>query len=156
MGINACLCGGGEHRRLTFTMLTQGDNCWTYVESDSKNRPASLTIARKQVTIYASPEEGDRCPVRILDKYMEFVPLPAIEANKCFNLKPLPATEGDIRKPWFANQTVGRHTLANMVKVCCEEAGLQGMTNHSLRATSVTKMFAAGVPEKVIQERMVH
>ena len=43
-----------------------------------------------------------------------------------------------------------------MVKSCCEEAGIQKRTNHSLRATSTTLMFKGGVPEKVIQERTGH
>ena len=38
----------------------------------------------------------------------------------------------------------------------CEEAGIEGKTNHSLRATGVTKMYLAGVPKKVIQERTGH
>ena len=38
----------------------------------------------------------------------------------------------------------------------CEEAGIEGKTNHSLRATGVTEMYLAGVPKKVIQEHTGH
>ena len=38
----------------------------------------------------------------------------------------------------------------------CEEAWIEGKTNHSLRATGVTEMYLAGVPEKVIQEHTGH
>ena len=39
----------------------------------------------------------------------------------------------------------------------CSLAGIEGrVTNHSLRATSVTQMYESGVPEKVIQERTGH
>ena len=159
LGMHACLRGGEEHRQLTFSMLTRGPDSWIYLEPSSKNRPggaSALNIQRKEVTIYSAPEEGDRCPVSILDCYMEHVPPTAIQNNVCFYLKPLSGTVGNIEKPWYANQPVGKHTLNSMVKVCCEEAGIKGMTNHSLRATGATKMFTAGVPEKVIQERTGH
>ena len=39
----------------------------------------------------------------------------------------------------------------------CSLAGIEGrVTNHSMRATSVTQMYETGVPEKVIQERTGH
>ena len=39
----------------------------------------------------------------------------------------------------------------------CSLAGIEGrISNHSLRATSVTQMYVSGVPEKVIQERTGH
>ena len=62
-------------------------------------------------------------------------------------MKLLPGTDGDIHKPWFANQPAGQHTLANMVKLCCEGDDLRAMCH---------KMFATGVPEKVVQERTSH
>ena len=44
-----------------------------------------------------------------------------------------------------------------MVKDMCAEAGVKGnKTNHSLRAAGATQLFAAGVPEKVIQQRTGH
>ena len=41
-----------------------------------------------------------------------------------------------------------------MVKNMCEQVSIAGKrTNHSLRATGITTMFQAGLPEKVIQDR---
>ena len=40
-----------------------------------------------------------------------------------------------------------------MLKEICGQAGIQGKTNHSLRAS---EMFKAGVPEKIIQECTGH
>ena len=38
----------------------------------------------------------------------------------------------------------------------CERAGVERKSNHSLRATGATEMFAANVPEKLIQSRTGH
>ena len=44
-----------------------------------------------------------------------------------------------------------------MIKDMCHEAGIGGhKTNHSLRATGASEVFAAGVPEKIIKERTGH
>ena len=44
-----------------------------------------------------------------------------------------------------------------MLKDMCHDAGITGhKTNHSLRATGASKLFAAGVPEKIIKERTGH
>ena len=38
----------------------------------------------------------------------------------------------------------------------CEEAGIHGKKNHSLRATGASAMFRATVPEKIIREVTGH
>ena len=39
----------------------------------------------------------------------------------------------------------------------CSQVGISGhKTNHSLRATGTTRMFEAGVPDKIIQQRTGH
>lgn len=44
-----------------------------------------------------------------------------------------------------------------MVKEICRDGQVAGnKTNHSLRATGVSTLFQAGVPEKVIQQRSGH
>ena len=44
-----------------------------------------------------------------------------------------------------------------MVPDLCSEAGLSSRkTNHSLRVSGATRLFEAGVPEKVIQQRTGH
>ena len=59
--------------------------------------------------------------------------------------------------PWYSSVPVGKNTLATKVKKMCEQAKISGnKTNHSLRATGATSLFAEGVPEKVIQERTGH
>ena len=43
-----------------------------------------------------------------------------------------------------------------MVKNMCQAIGVTGKTNHSLRATGVSRMFATNVSHKLIQERSGH
>ncbi len=44
-------------------------------------------------------------------------------------------------------------TLNSLVKKMCEQVGITGKTNHSLRATGATRMFESKVPEMIIQQR---
>ena len=58
---------------------------------------------------------------------------------------------------WYSRIPVGRNTLDTKLGKMCSLAGIEWrVTNHSMRATSVTQMYATGVPEKVIQERTGH
>ena len=43
-----------------------------------------------------------------------------------------------------------------MLAKMCERAGVERKSNHSFRATGATEMFAANVPEKLIQSRTGH
>ena len=53
-------------------------------------------------------------------------------------------------------RVVGKETLRTMLANMCDKAGIEKKTNHSLRATGATEMFAANVPEKLIQSRTGH
>ena len=85
---------------------------------------------RKIVWVYPS-ENSDRCPVRILEKYMSLCP--PYHTKKNFYLKSLTKP-----KPtqWYGNQVVRQNSIAGVVKVLMEEAGIERFfTNHSLRRT---------------------
>ena len=63
----------------------------------------------------------------------------------------------DSSSRWFMNTAMGVNPLKSMMPKISELAGLSTRyTNHSLRATSATRMFSAGVPEKIIAERTRH
>lgn len=52
---------------------------------------------------------------------------------------------------------VGVNTLASVVTRLCSAAGFKGFfTNHSLRATSATRMFDADVDEQLIMAKTGH
>jgi integrase len=52
---------------------------------------------------------------------------------------------------------VGHNVLGQTVRNLCKKAGIDGnFTNHSLRATTVTRGLEKGVPEKLIMARTGH
>ena len=116
----------------------------------SKNTNGSfknLHIKPKIVPLYACPEAGDRCPVTILDKYIDKLPDYAVEQD-LFYLRPLPTVPVNPSLPWYAKAPVGRDSLNKVVKKMCQEAKIEGnKTNHSLRATGTTQLYERGVPE---------
>ena len=58
---------------------------------------------------------------------------------------------------WYGNQVVGQNSLAGVVKVLMEEAGIEGFfTNHSLRRTGGTRLFHTGVDRKLVKEATGH
>ena len=60
-------------------------------------------------------------------------------------------------EPWYKRVRVGINPLKKMMPTISERAGLAvRYTNHSLRATAATRMFASGIPEKVVAEVTRH
>jgi len=91
----------------------------------------------------------------ILDKYISKVPQGAVVKDN-FYLQPL-STIPKCPNKLFSCTPVGRNTLAKAVGEMCTKANISApKTNHSLRATDCSKLFQAGVPEKVIQQRTGH
>ena len=54
---------------------------------------------------------------------------------------------------WFSSVPIGHNKLQGMVKcIIMEKAGVNGhFTNHSLRATAVSRLFREGVDDKLIK-----
>ena len=60
-------------------------------------------------------------------------------------------------KAWYSKSPVGHNTLSRLVKNVMETAGFKGQfTNHSLRATTVTRLFDGQQDVKVIKEQTGH
>ena len=101
---------------------------------------------------------GDRCFIKIVDLYLSKRPQFADECPdvETFYLRPLDKFDQD--KAWYYTKAIGHNTLKMMLKTMCQEAGVpyEGKSNHSLRATSTTRMLDAGVAEKVIMDRTGH
>ena len=67
------------------------------------------------------------------------------------------AESADTHSVWYSAVPIGKHTLQQKFSKMCQAAGIVGhKTNHSLRATAASEMFARQVPEKLIQERTGH
>ena len=76
---------------------------------------------------------------------------PVDRPNDAFYLAPLKNYKPGC---WFSRSPVGqKNFLGNM----CKEAGIPGYkTNHSLRATAATRLYASGVDEQLVMERTGH
>ena len=71
----------------------------------------------------------------------------------CYSLSKV-APSDDV---WYSTRKVQTNPLHSIVKQICAQAGIERQkTNHSLRATAVTQLYEAGVPEKLIQEHTGH
>ena len=132
---------------------------YIYYETVSKNHNGSfkqLHIKHKVVPMFASPEAGDRYPIRILDQYISKFPQEAV-AQDLFYVCPLEKLPSNPSAPWYSSVAIGKHTLSQKIKSMCMQAGVTGhKTNHSLHATGTTQMYEKGIPEKLIQERTGH
>ena len=103
---------------------------YLYHENVSKNTNGSfkkLHFKPKIVPLYACPEAGDRCPVTILDEYINRLPVYAHEQD-LFYLHPLPNVPGDPSLPWFAKVPVGRDSLNKAVKKMCQDTKIERIT----------------------------
>ena len=164
VGLQFCLRGVQEQYDLTITQFVRSqpdtsiynsDIFYSYTELVSKNnqhRFKDIDLHNKQVRAYAVP--GDpRCLVKLLDLYVSRLPPDA----KFLYMHPLMSVPCDPSKPWYTKQRVGINTIKGMIPKIFEKAELQNKySNHSLRATSITRMFNAGITEKVIAERSGH
>ncbi len=74
-----------------------------------------------------------------------------------FYLRPCATVPEDETKPWFVKQNVGINKIRDVMADISVKAGFPTRyTNHSLRATAITRMYEGGVPEKVISEKSGH
>ena len=127
---------------------------YKYMEFISKNNQhwfKDTNASNKEVKVYALPGSS-RCMIRLLDKYLERPP-PDAEYVYMRPLDKIP----NLKQPWYTKQRVGYNTLKGFIPKLFATSGLEGLyTNHSLRATSITRMFKADVPEKIIAEKSGH
>ena len=63
----------------------------------------------------------------------------------------------DPMKPWYVKQNVGINKIKEKLIAMLKSAELSVQyTNHSLRATAISRMYGGGIPEKVIIEKSGH
>jgi hypothetical protein len=71
-----------------------------------------------------------------------------------FYLRPLDKYTAD---RWYSSVPIGVNTLGAVVSKLCARAGFVGFfSNHSLRATAATRLFAANVDEQLIKLKTGH
>ena len=169
-GLNFALRGGEEHRQLKLSQLRfdtvpdpqcpgETNEIVEYREHGSKNRPGGrhqLNLDNKTVVQYATGT-GERCHVYLLHLYFSKLPESAFQRD-IFYMKPkvkFPVAAAD---SWYTNQPVGHNALERFLKDILKDAGIDyaNKSNHSLRATSISRMYQNNVPEKLIMQRSGH
>ena len=163
-GLFFALRSGKEHRQLRREpcqiqlMETDGDRPYLeYTEDISKNHPGGLKgrkIAPKVVRHHNNPENPARCFVTLFKKYMRLCPADA--PSHAFYLKVIqPSHVSDTC--WYSKNPLGHNQLDKTVSRLCSAAGIGGFkTNHSLRATSTSRLYQSGVEEQMVMERTGH
>ncbi|XP_064387442.1 transcriptional regulator QRICH1-like [Halichondria panicea] len=158
-GLYFALRSGDKHRQLRFEpcqielVERSGERPHlVYTEDISKNRPGGIKgrkVKPKVVLHHANLENPDRCFVRIFKLYNSLCP--ENRPNNAFYLKPLQKPKPGAH--WFSAKPLGRNTLEGTVARLCREAAIPGFkTNHSLRATTATRLYQAGVDEQLVME----
>ena len=163
-GINFILRGGSEHRCLSLSQLqfgidqTNGLEYVEYTEMGSKNRPGGskqLNLTNKNIRHYSQTQLGTHCHVYLLRLYISKLPPAATEAD-LFYCRPLKKFEKSAY--WYSSSPLGHNTLDKKLKLIFDRAKISSArkSNHSLRATSISRLYQAEVPEKLIMERSGH
>ena len=164
IGLSCSLRAGKEHYQLRsipfqsqFTFLTdgRGRTYFKFVEDvglkTNKGGLKHRKFEPKMVDVYPI-SNIERCPVRLLQKYLHMLP----KNCNCKRLYLQPKKKY-CANCWYLDAPVGENKLRSFVKHLTTKAGIPGFfTNHSLRASSCTRMYQSGVEEQVIQEVSGH
>ena len=128
---------------------------YEYTEFLSKNnqhRFKDINLKNKCVRAYAIPG-SECCLVKLLDFYMPLLP----SDSPYFYMQGLEKFSSDSSKFAYKKQRVGVNMLKNMLPELSRKSGIGvHYTNHLLRATSITRMFNNGLPEKLIADTSGH
>ena len=164
IGLQFCLRGVQEQYELSPSQLIRyppdmtvynEEVYYQYTEFISKNnqhRFKDTNISNKQVRSYAFPG-NNRCLVKLLDCYLSKLP----PNSSYLYMRPLPAFPDDLSRPSYTKQRVGINSIKQFLPRICDACGLgRKYTNHSLRATAITRMFEGKIPEKVIADKSGH
>ena len=161
-GLHFALRSGKEHRQLRHfpcqieLVETAGQRSFLrYTEDQSKNHQGGLRarkVKHKVVIQHENTEDPKHCFVRLFKRYRQLCP--ANTPSHAFYLQPS-------RRPtsscWYSNRPLGHTTLSKTISRICKRAGISGYkTNHSLRATSTTRLYQSGVDEQLVMERTGH
>ena len=163
-GLYFALRGGSEHRNLRHKpsqiqlIEKPGERPYLlYTEDVSKNHPGGLKgrkIKPKIVCHHANVSNPKRCFVRLYKLYNSHCP--PNRPDNAYYLRPVKSPAGE--DFWYTTQPLGHCTLDTTIKRMCKQAGIPGYhTNHSLRATTATRLHQSGcVEEQEIMERTGH
>ena len=132
-----------------------------YTEFGSKNRPGGrrqLNVTNKIILHYfVCPHVGERCHVHVLKDYLSKLPKCAF-GQDIFYWKECSKQNISKTDAWYKATPLGYNTLDAKLKTILQLGGLktENRSNHSLRASTITRMQEKKVPENVIMEQSGH
>ena len=142
--------------QLSFERSSTGQCCLVYREDTvTKTNDSGLkNLKKERKVIWVFPSENlTRCPVRIVDKYISFLPQVGPKTKKLnFYLRSL---EKPNPAQWYGEQVVGKHALSKVISEMLKDHG-GFFTNHSLHRSGTTRLFQAGVERKIVKEYTGH
>ncbi len=164
VGISFALRGGEEYRKLRCPPFdpqirvkvdVDGRKFLEYIE-DPKSKTnqggiSSKNFTPKRVKVFGN-SNFDRDVVRLYEKYTRLLTrdskTTALYKYGLVNRKP---------NCWYTDKAVGVNSLKKVVSEMMKSAGIEGQfTNHSLRATTATRMYDKGIDEQLIKEVTGH
>ena len=163
MGMHCALRGGVEQNnlrrpgcnsQLSVEQDERGIECLVYREDplQKTNQGGLLSKGSNKIVYVYAASNSARCPIRLFKKYTSLLP----QSLKCKKLY-LRCRKKISPKVWYCDQPYGINSVKTTVKEVMKLAGHVGkFTNHSLRATCASRMFANDVPEQIIKEVMGH
>ena len=159
LGIHFGLCAVDEHKSLKINQQISvlydsevGLKYLYYDENTSKCNQGGLSTRshdNNSSRAYQNVVNSDRCIVRLYEKYVSLRPSHLPKCSTDFYLRPLAVSNGDV---WYPCQARGHHTLEEkVIKNLCKKGGITGRrTNHSCRASTVTRMYDQGCDKQLI------
>ena len=156
IGQNFGMRAGCKHRLLSISNFSfhrdeTGKEYLLYSEGVSKTYHGGLKhrkLAPRTSKAYANVECANKCIVKIVKLYVSKCPEKGL--GKAFYSKPLQKYEK--KQIWFSSVPIGHNKLQGMVKSIMEKGRVRGyFTNHSLRATAVSRLYREGVDDKLIK-----
>ena len=168
LGINCLLRAVEEHyclrrdmpkecSQIAFKVNDFGEKCLVYTEDCvTKTHDGGLSDMRrdrKVVWVFPNKANMQRCPVRLVQKYISLCPKGYYKKSN-FYLQSLQKLSPN---QWYGERVVGQQTIGKVIKKLMEEADIQGyFTNHSARRTGGTRLFQAGIDRKLVKEATGH
>ena len=167
IGLSCALRGGEEHRRLRcppydpqivvkrdidgseFLVYTEDDKCKTF-QGGLKSRPKKCKV----IPIHGNRAHPECDLVRLYQKYVSLLP----NNGKCQALYKYSLSLNRLSPgTWYSDKPMGVNALKGVVKNIAKDAGVEGkFSNHSLRASTATRLFQSGVDEQIIKEVTGH
>ena len=146
-----------EPSQISFKVNDFGEKCLVFTEdSVTKTHDGGwndMRRDRKVVWVFPNKANLQRCPVRLVQKYINLCPLLYIKKGNFY----LQSLQKVTSNQWYGEQVVGQQSISKVIKKLMEEGDIQGyFTNHSARRTGGTCLFQAGVDRKLVKEATGH